>query len=253
MRQAPGIGKAVFSGEHERFGPADHKIWYTSAISQASVGRGDALPVGLIPPPVLESMNGLLDKLGYVRVDESWGTADMPGSLLVPDDDHADDADTEQDVTPTPGAFVLADRLGAGLADRLDARMASRWQQQMAESFRVVIREPHAAAAVWWHVDLATRTLANDESAAVAGDPGDEGSGEDWSVVGTAETWLRLLDGDLNMSTALRHNRLRYCDYGENDYFTAEARITLLASLLGIPALVDGAAVAVEHVPVQAG
>ena len=253
--QAPGIGEAVFSGEHERFGPADHKIWYTSAISQGSVGRGDALPVGLIPPPVLESMNGLLDKLGYVRVDESWGTADMPGSLLVPDGDNADDADTEQDLTPPPGAFVLADRLGAGLADRLDAGMASRWQQQMAESFRVVIREPHAAAAVWWHVDLATRTFSNDESAAVAGDPGDEGSGEDWSVVGTAETWLRLLDGDLNMSTALRHNRLRYCDYGENDYFIAEARITLLASLLGIPALAHGAAVAVagEHVPVQAG
>ena len=25
------------------------------------------MPVGLIPPPVLEPINGLLDKLGYVR------------------------------------------------------------------------------------------------------------------------------------------------------------------------------------------
>jgi hypothetical protein len=33
-----------------------------------------------------------------------------------------------------------------------------------------------------------------------------------WSVVGSTEAWLRVLDGGLNMSTALRRNELRYCD-----------------------------------------
>jgi hypothetical protein len=222
-----GIGKAVFSREHERFGPADHKIWYTSAIGQGSVGRGDSLPVGLIPPPVLESMNGLLDKLGYVQVGESWGTADMPGSLLASDDDGMDQEHEQggQD-GPLPGAEVLVSRLTAGLA-RFDAGLAARWKEHLTESFTVVIRQPHGLRWVW-NVDLGAREVS--------------GGGEDeadWSIVGTAETWLRLLDGELNMSTALRRNELRYCDYGENDFFVTEARISLLAALLGTPALAD--------------
>jgi hypothetical protein len=240
--QVPGIGEAVFSREHERFGPADHKIWYTSKISQDSVGRSDSLPVGLIPPPVLESVNELLGKLGYVQVDDSWGTADMPGSLLVPGDG-ATDQEHEQGES-SPGADVLAGRLAAGLA-RFDGGAAARWQAQMAESFTVVIREPNSAPWVR-RVDPGVRELARvDGYAAGAADAdggGEDGAEEDWGIVGTAQTWLRLLNGDLNMSTALRRNELRYCDYGENDFFVTEARITLLAELLGVPSMTGNAA-----------
>jgi protein-tyrosine sulfotransferase len=78
--QVPGIAQAIFAREHDRFGPADHKIWHTGTISPDSVGRSAAVPVGMIPAPILESINGLLAKLGYVPVDEKWGTADMPAS-----------------------------------------------------------------------------------------------------------------------------------------------------------------------------
>jgi Sulfotransferase family len=248
--QVPGIGKEVFSREHERFGPADHKIWYTSAISQGSVGRGDALPVGLIPPPVLESMNALLDKLGYMRVDESWGTADMPGSLLVTSDG-ATEHEPEQG-SPLPEAEVLAGRLAAGLA-RFDAGRAGRWQAHAAESFTVVIREPHSAPWVR-QVDLSAGEVVSRGSRAANMQAGasEDDAEVDWSVVGTAETWLRLLDGDLNVSTALRRNALRYCDYGENDYFATEDRISLLAALLGIPGLANGAILADGRVPALA-
>jgi hypothetical protein len=252
VRPVPGIGEAVFSREHERFGPADHKIWYTSAISQGSVGRGDALPVGLIPPPVLESINGLLDKLGYVQVGENWGTAGMPASLLVAEDGEA--GEEPEQGAPPPGAEVLAGRLRAGLA-RLDAGLAARWEPRMAETFTVVIRQPNSAVPVPWHVDPAARTVIGGESAAGVADDGasDDGSGADWSIVGTADAWLRLLDGDLNMSAALRRNELRYCDYGENDFFVTEARISLLVALLGMPALADSAAFAGGQVPALAG
>ena len=60
------------------------------------------------------------------------------------------------------------------------------------------------------------------------------------------------MNGDLNMSTALRRNELRYCDYGENDFFVTEARISVLAVLLGIRALTDTAAFADEPVPALA-
>ena len=233
----------MFSGEHERFGPADHKIWYTSAISQDSVGRGDSLPVGLIPPPVLESMNGLLDKLGYVQVDESWGTADMPSSLLVPEDGDTDPEQTEEQPGKLPGTEVLIDRLTAGLA-RFDADLAGRWEPQKTESFTVVIRQPRSAPWVW-HVDLAQGKL-------MSGSPAEDDPDADWSIVGTAEAWLRLLGGELKVSTALRSNQLRYCDYGENDYFVSEARISLLADLLRLPVLADSTSVAGGDVPALA-
>jgi Sulfotransferase family len=242
----PGIAEAVFSHEHERFGPADHKIWYTSEISKGSVGRSDSLPVGLISPPVLESINGLLDKLGYVGVDESWGTAGMPDSLLVSGGEA--DGGTEQG-GPPPGAEVLANRLAAGLA-RLDAGLLARWETQMGETFTVVIRGPHSAPWVR-NVDLSLREIGGGGSADGAGaeHAGEDGAEADWSIVGTVEAWLRLLDGGLNISTALRRNELRYCDYGENDFFAGEARISLLAALLGLPALTDTAAMARGHVP----
>jgi Sulfotransferase family len=223
--RVPGIAEAVFAGEHERFGPADHKIWYTSEITQASIGRSDSLPVGLIPPPIRQSINGLLDKLGYVQVDESWGTADMPASLLV----SGDDGNEQEQIAQLPEAKILSDRLAVGLA-QFGASLSDRWKAQAGETFTVVIRQPHSGPWV--------RTVDLGEGAILSGEDGPDA---DWSIVATAEAWARLLDGDLNMSTALRRNEVRYCDYGENDYFVTEARITLLASLLGIPALTEGA------------
>lgn len=251
-RQVPGIAEAVFAQEHERFGPAGHKIWYTSAISQGSVGRSDSVPVGLIPPPVLESINGLLDKLGYVQVDESWGTADMPASLLVPDGETDDGAEQGGPLPGAPGADVLAGRLAVGLA-RFDAGMAARWQAQTGETFTVVIREPHSAPWVR-NVDLSAREISGGGPADGAGaeSAGEDGAEADWAMIGTAQAWLGVLDGGLNMSAALRRNELRYCDYGENDFFVTEARISLLVALLGMPALTDTAAGASGHVAVLA-
>jgi hypothetical protein len=263
--QVPGIADALFAGEHERFGPADHKIWYTSEISQASIGRSDSLPVGLIPPPIQESINRLLDQLGYVQVDESWGTADMPASLLVSDDDGKERE--QQQVAQLPEAEILSDRLAAGLA-RHGASLPTRWKAQAGETFTVVIREPHSAPWVRT-VDLGAGVIVSGNRAAAApdvpnpdvpnpdvpdmdADGGEDGPDEDWSIVGTAQAWARLLDGDLNISTALRRNEVRYCDYGENDYFVTEARITLLAALLRIPALTEGAAGDRQSVPALA-
>ncbi len=75
---APGVARACFSGERERFGPSDHKIWATSSVSGDSVGRGESVPVGLIAPPILDAINGLTGKLGYRPVDAEWGSPGRP-------------------------------------------------------------------------------------------------------------------------------------------------------------------------------
>jgi Sulfotransferase family len=250
VRQAPGIAQAVFMRDHERFGPADHKIWHTSQISQDSIGKSDSVPVGLIPPPILESINGLLDKLGYVPIDEKWGTADMPAGLLA----SADDVNAAEQNAPLPEAAVLADRLTAGIA-RLDSAFTARWQAHMAEIFTVVIRQPHGGGSVWWHVNLGTRLVVSDDQATVADpenpdpdNPDADGPDADWSVVGTAQAWLEVLTGRQNLSAALRHNELRYCDFGDNEIFVTEARVALLAAFLGLPSWADNPAIASGHV-----
>src|SRR5579863_1090069 len=79
----PGIAAGCLAAEHERFGPGDFKIWRTSKISGESIGRGQSIPVGLIPPPILTEINKLAGQLGYVQVDEKWGTTEMPAGLLA--------------------------------------------------------------------------------------------------------------------------------------------------------------------------
>jgi protein-tyrosine sulfotransferase len=81
---APGISEACFSPERERFGPADYKIWFTAKISSESVGRGWSAPAGMIAPPILAGMNELAGKLGYLPVDDEWGTKEPPRDLRVP-------------------------------------------------------------------------------------------------------------------------------------------------------------------------
>jgi len=249
VAQAPGIAQAVFARDHERFGPADHKVWHTAEIRADSVGRSDSVPVGLIPPPILESINELLEKLGYVTIDAKWGTADMPAGLLA----SADDAAIVTESAPGPEAGVLADRLAAGLA-RVDDAFAERWQEHITETFTVVIREPHSPSPVAWRVNLGEHAVVSeDELSAVAPDDhGDDGGDSDWAMVGSLQAWLEVLAGRVNLSVALRRNELRYCDFNENDAFVSQNRIALLAAFLGLPRMSDHPAAANDLVPALA-
>jgi hypothetical protein len=183
----------------------------------------------------------------------------MPSSLLVPDGDEvqaAAPAAVPEQSAPPPGAAVLADRLAAGVA-RIDGAFADKWQARMTESFTVAIRELHSDSPVCWQVDLAARALSSVEPPAATdpetgGDGDDDDGAADWSMVGTAQAWLDVVTGHLNVSAALRRNELRYCDFGENDFFVSEDRVALLASLLGLPSSLSNPAVASGPVPALA-
>jgi hypothetical protein len=81
---APGITERCFTGERERFGPADYKIWSTSAISGDSVGRGESIPAGLIPEPITAAINELAGKLGYLPIDGEWAPRAGPPTRASP-------------------------------------------------------------------------------------------------------------------------------------------------------------------------
>lgn len=69
VRQVRGVARTCFSGDRERFGPADFKIWATSKISGDSVGKGESIPAGLILPQVTQAINELASEPGLFHDD----------------------------------------------------------------------------------------------------------------------------------------------------------------------------------------
>jgi hypothetical protein len=220
--RVPGIAARCFSPERERFGPADYKIWNTSQISADSVGRGWDIPAAMISAPVLEQVNGLVDRIGYVPVDEKWGTMGPPADLVV----LADPPTAVPSGMSDSGVHnLIGDRLQQGLL-LLGERFSDRWNTYSLEPFDVVATAPRGTGADRrWRIDLTARTVSTP-------DPGSDESA--WDVVGTAGTWERVLDGDTSLSVAVRRCELRYCDTGGRNAVAATSRMDMLAEFLGL-------------------
>lgn len=232
----PGISSECFSAERERFGPGDHKIWYTSEISSDSIGRGWSIPTGLIWPQVLATMNDLSARLHYMAVDDDWGASEPPADLRLPVSDAGSKAEEPartiarvmSAATPEPLHSTL---LGARLQQSLNQasiETIARWEPHVKESMVAVSipTDPHQSSE-YWLVDLKNRSVCP------TGKEAQEDS--NWDVVGSATAWEQVLAGRLNLSVALRSCQLRYCD---SDQFggplAADKRIAILAYLLGL-------------------
>jgi hypothetical protein len=254
---APGISQACFSEERERFGPGDHKIWYTGEVSPQSVGRGWSIPTALIGPQLLATMRELTDKLGYVPMDDDWGTSARPADLrLPPADPDAEPAGPDADSVAPDTAAGLAEagagtvtvpprddqepghpepvhsgelglRLRAALAEVTD-ETRTRWDACATETL-VAISVPAdpRQPGEHWLIDLGSQTVTFTDSAAQ--------ETSDWDVIGTSDAWEQVMAGKLNLSAALRSCQLRYCDSEDSGGpVPAARRIGVLADLLGI-------------------
>jgi hypothetical protein len=225
----PGISGRCFSPERERFGPADFKIWHTSQISRASVGRGWSVPAGMIPPQVMQAMNELAAKLGYLPVDEKWGTAAVPADLRTEGGPPRADRQAAREL---PEHTAVGEGLRAGIA-LAGGAFTRRWGDRAKEPFMVVATPPAGGGRqARWRVDIAAGTVIS-----VAGPDGEHGEdGEDtaWDIVGSLETWRAVLAGHVNLGVAMRRCELRYCDTGEAGQVITDLRIGMLADLLGI-------------------
>jgi hypothetical protein len=224
---SPGVARMCFSRGQERFGPADHKIWATKAVSRDSVGTGELVPAGMILPPVAAAINELAGKLGYVPVDAGWGTPGRPRDPRLPA--------TIRSPAPAPGQ-PFRDQPSSGYGPLLETlrsrvasageQFASRWDPQAAGKLLVVCRTIADGSEAQWVVDIASRTVTADDEQA--------DSEVEWSVVGSPETWRSVLDGQANLYSLLRRCDLRYCASGEDSPLAAQARVAMLADLLGL-------------------
>lgn len=226
-----GISALCFSGERERFGAGDFKIWNTSQITGESVGRGWAVPANLMAP-VTPTINQLADRLGYVRVDDGWGASARPGDMRVSANGEASaqPAPAHAAVGPVPpGSLLVSQRLQAGLRG-VDEEFRRDWKPYCDEPFLMVALAAASGDDAWWLVDLAARRAVT-------------GSGnctEDaaWLVTAPAATWEQVIRDGTNLGTAFRGSGMRYRDRGDAGAGTiiAEHRVAMMSNLLGITA-----------------
>lgn len=223
----PGISERCFSGDRERFGPADYKIWHTSRITDQSVGRGWSVPAGMIPPPAMEMMNDLAQKLGYVPIDDQWGTSAAPSDLRV-DKDIIPAAQRLALIAPPEQGFmgaVLETAVG-----ELDDGFAARWHSCLTEPFGLVATASgHDGGGVKFRVDLAAREIS---PMPLSRDADDQETV--WDIVGSPETWQAVFTQRTNLGVALRRCELRYCETHEAGPLAADTRIGMLADLIGL-------------------
>jgi protein-disulfide isomerase len=226
----PGISARAFSRDRERTGPGDFKIWNTSQITDDSVGRGWSVPADLIPAPLTSSINKLVDRLGYVRIDANWGTVRKPSDLRLP---AAGQAPAAKPTGPgsgpvPPGSLLINERLQVGLR-RLGDEFIQDWKPYSEGPFLIVALAPTSTDDdAWWLVDLASRKVMSGS--------GNCGEYRGWTVSAPAATWEQVIRNGLNMGIAFRRHGMRYRDKdgAGAGLATADNQVSMMSDLLGI-------------------
>ncbi|MFI5067205.1 MAG: sulfotransferase family protein, partial [Streptosporangiales bacterium] len=246
MPPAPDIVARCFRAKPENLGAADYKIWYTNKITSDSVGRGWKIPPNMISPPVIDGINELSERLGYIPVHPgTWGARLPPPDVRLPPPDvrlpppaggrpphgvplpapasrmtRPGPAERADDNLPPPAgrrpgagestlvATALRDRIGTGVSEW--ALSAAGKEANVPGLFRLGVfpdeSQFRAGRPALLAVDLS-------EGAADIIDPfagGPQLSSGAWELLGSADTWRRILDGEVNLGVALRRNELRY-------------------------------------------
>jgi protein-tyrosine sulfotransferase len=250
VAKVPDIGRKIFAAERERSGPADYKIWHTSRVSTDSVGRGWTVPAGMIAPPLRAMISEYCERLGYLPVDDQWGTADQPADFRVPVRPAAGAGAGEPEALAAGGtppvvaaseaeaaeiAPLLIDRLRTGIK-RTGPEFAAKWEPCGRDCVLVVATpETGHGPAAHWRVDLAAGTVTIEEDLDAEAAEAEEAAEENaWDVIASAETWQQVLTGKVNLSVALRRHMIRYCDQGDTSPVTADIRVAMLADLLDL-------------------
>jgi protein-tyrosine sulfotransferase len=231
LAPAPGITRACLRQEHDTRGPADHKIWFTSRISAASLGQGTRVPVGMLPPGFLEDLNQALDQLGYRQVDEGWrtapGPADPRAGSIPGDAVPGEPADAALDAA----AGQIASRLGSVPDDRLRG-LARRWPAAAGRNLVIAVQPDGTRPGHCWTVSCA--------DSAVTIRQGQTRSDAATTILASPATWRALLDGEANFAAEARAGRVRLLDISAGPHASQmtdrPAQMRLVAHLLGLAA-----------------
>ncbi|HEV2373906.1 MAG TPA: sulfotransferase [Streptosporangiaceae bacterium] len=227
------VPAASLTAPYDLHGSGDYKIWATSQITGASVGRGVAVPTDAIPAPLLGAVNGLLGKLGYVQVDDQWNLR-VGGGVLTRQRQDLDGGQAPAEATDAAGP----DELEAALTRRIRDSLARRSPGEPRSSDRTpawwrsaaivitAIGDGGSPTSCSWVVDLSLGGLPTRCGPA-------PGQG-DWLLAAETGTWHAVLDGRLNFGLALRQGRVRSAPGPRRAGKRTEAPVPVMAALLGI-------------------
>lgn len=184
-------------------GPGDYKVAHTSRVHSRSIGHGKRVPVGLLPPRLLDAINEKLELLGYDKLSRSWNA--------------------EERTVDGGGETLWAQRLRALMADiRLPAHDDALPD---SGSFALIAEDHHALR---WIVNVRSSKII-------------QGDGEvDEVVTGTAEDLVLMITGEENLGVLIRSGRIRHLAASEEemprDLPSALNRIvSVLGRSLGVP------------------
>ena len=143
-----------------------------------------------------------------LTVGRPWSRGAVPGPRRSARPSPAAQRPAGGEQTP-PGLRLVVAHLLSGLAG-VDDRFAQRWEPASQETFLVTVASADTGGVVArWRVDLKTRTITSAD-----GVPASETAGARWEVAGTIDVWMRVAEGEIDLSLALRRRLVRYRDTG---------------------------------------
>jgi protein-tyrosine sulfotransferase len=210
----------------EMSGAADYKVWSTGAVTNESVGRGVAVPVRVIPPPVLAAVNEQLGRLDYPPIDLSWNQ--LSRSDVLGQWQPAEDQEAEESRELEEAAELISQRIAAGLTG-LSAN-SGRWKNLDGNKYVVVsaYSGKESRRKVEWLIDL-----EKFESSRGTGYPG-QGTEVAWFMTGEAAEFKAVLSGQVDLAVALRKGNLRILNQLHAHGDDEGVRISLAANILAL-------------------
>lgn len=227
----PDIVARCFSSEQERLGMADYKVWHTNRVSSDSVGRGWNIPSALIPEPILDGVNELAGRLGYMQIDPaSWGMGSVPHDMRSTDSGRPAalvTAGTSREVNDV--AALLGERARDALR-RIDGVTRPRWLAAGTDTvvMAVLDLQKHGGCAQVL-VNVGARSVQTLESAQLA--PARTPGG--CLLAGPAAIWREVLAREINLGVAMRLNQIRFSG-SVGDWQMGELMTTMISDLLGL-------------------
>lgn len=227
LAMVPGITQTCLSQEHDTRGPGDHKIWYTSQISATSLGQGARVPVQMLPPEFLKSLNETLGQLNYRQVDEDWKVAPGPADPRMDSGTYA-----------APAVAALDNATAGAIGARLESvseetlrDLARQWPVANGKNLMIAVQTADGAGLRHcWTISCA--------DSAVIVRQGEIRSELRTTLLAPSATWQALLEGQANFAAELRAGRLRCLEHsadpGTTEKVNLRAELHLIAYLLGL-------------------
>jgi hypothetical protein len=226
-KQIAGISDWCLAAPHDRSGPGDQKIWFTSKISESSVGRGVRVPVKSLPPAALPVINESLVALGYRIIDEKWNLA--VGNVDPREGFLQQQADDPESMAFRDAVFTLIQQQ---VLDGATAFKPENWPLLVGRHVHIAVEMAGCAPA---ELQL---EFGSDGHASTPHETISQRNEPCALIVGSAASWRAILAGEANMAMEILSGRIR-CASATQPNVLVSPEAHAVCEVLGLTASLD--------------